>query len=244
MPGAAAKPTPCVPERDAAGDRSDLLTGAAALGVELNPAQADALLGFGALLARWNQAFNLVSRRDIERLLPRHLLDSLSAATELAPSRVLDLGTGAGLPGVPLAIVQPQLQFTLVDRNERKIRFIGQVVRELGLANVTPLCADVARMPGNDSFDTVVTRAVAAPAGIWALAEPRLAPAGRLVLLHRVHDGRTTQAADGAAPESAAPPGTRIFGRRLAAIPGLAERHEVLVLGRASEAQGHDRSAH
>ena len=239
MPGAAAKRTRCVPERDAAGARSDLLTGAAALGVDLNAAQADALLGFGALLARWNQAFNLVSRRDIERLLPRHLLDSLSAAPELAPSRVLDLGTGAGLPGVPLAIVRPQLQFTLVDRNERKIRFIGQVARELELANVTPLCADVARMPGDETFDTVVTRAVAAPAGVWALAEPRLAPAGRLVLLHRVHDGRAAPAPEAAAAESgAAPPGARILGRHLAAIPGLAERHEVLVLGRADPAHG------
>lgn len=228
-----------MPESGGAGDRSALLAGAAALGIDLDPAGAAALLRFGALLARWNRAFNLVSRRDIDRLLPRHLLDSLSAASHLAPSRVLDLGTGAGLPGVPLAIVRPELQFTLADRNERKIRFIGQVVRELGLGNVTPLCADVARLPEDVSFDTVVTRAVAAPAAIWALAEPRLSAGGRLVLLHRVHEAGAAESAD-----AEGVPGAEVLGRRLVMIPGLAERHEVLVLGRAGQVQEYDRSAH
>lgn len=221
-------PASCVPEADA--ERSRLLAGAAALGIELNPAQAAALQTFGAELARWNRAFNLVSRRDVERLLPRHLLDSLSAAPLLAGARVLDLGTGAGLPGVPLAIVRADMHFTLADRNERKIRFVSQVARRLDLGNVEPLCVDAARLPAAAGFDTVVSRAVAAPAELWALAEPLLGESGRLVLLYRVQGA----AAGREAGEAEVPAGARVLDRHSVQIPGLPEPHQVLVLGRAS----------
>lgn len=212
---------------EAAFDRDRLVSGAAALGIDLELPQVAALSTYADLLLRWNETFNLVSRRDVERLLPRHLLDSLSAAAELHGTRILDLGTGAGLPGVPLAIVRQELRFTLVDRNQRKIRFLDQVVRHLPLGNVTPVCADVADLPAADPFDTVVCRAVSAPAAVWSLAAPRLRPGGRLVVLHR------SQRQQGGG-EPAIPAGARLLGRRRVTIAGLERPHELIVLGAAA----------
>ncbi len=124
-------------------------------------ASGNSLLQFAALLRRWGAAFNLVSRRDSPRLVARHLLDSLSLAPMLRGVRVVDLGTGAGLPGVPLAIACPERSFTLIDRSERRIRFVRQAVVELGLTNVVPIAIDFDDFRADALFDTVVSRAVA-----------------------------------------------------------------------------------
>jgi 16S rRNA (guanine527-N7)-methyltransferase len=113
-------------------------------------------------LARWNQRVNLTAIRDPEDMISGHLLDSLSVRPLLNGSRILDIGTGAGFPGVPLAIVEPERSFVLVDSNNRKIMFVQHVIGLLGLTNVT---AEKARTedfaPGN-RFATVIARAVAA----------------------------------------------------------------------------------
>lgn len=163
-------------------DADALTAGAVALGVELDAAQLARLVAFADLLRRWNGAFNLVSRGDIDRLIPRHLLDALSLTPRLRGRRVVDLGTGAGLPGVPLAIAMPELQFTLVDRNERRVRFVQQARIELDLANVEPVVSDFASFRPATLFDTVVSRAVAKPAELWRVASPLLAAEGIAVL--------------------------------------------------------------
>jgi 16S rRNA (guanine527-N7)-methyltransferase len=160
----------------------ELIAGATALGVSLQPEQLDRLARFATLLRRWNAAFNLVSRRDVARLIPRHLLDALSLVSLLRGVRVLDLGTGAGLPGLPLAIACMQLRFTLIDRNQRRIRFVRHAALELGLTNVEAVAIDFKDFRAADLFDTVVSRAVTSPEALWQVADPLLAAGGQALL--------------------------------------------------------------
>ena len=232
MPSAAAvrRTRQSVPDRRAGEyDPDALIAAGLALEVALTRAQAERLLAFADLLERANRAFNLISRQDVPRLVSRHLLDSLSVAPLLPPGRVLDLGTGGGLPGVPLAIAREDVRFTLVDRSERKTRFVARAVRELGIANVTVRCGDVSALT-LEPFDAVVSRAVTSPAGLWEMAEPRLARDGIVVVMHRA-DG---QGEDGS---PALPAGAEIRTRRRLEIPGLPRSHEILVLARAGDAR-------
>ncbi len=197
------------------------------MGVELSDDQATRILRFGARLLHWNRAFNLVSRKDQDRLYHRHLLDSLSLVQWLEGCRVLDLGTGAGLPGVPLAIACPDRSFTLIDRNERKIRLVRQAVRELGLGNVEALCGDAVTLAAGAGYDVVVTRAVAAVAGSWRLARGALRPGGRLLVMAWGQSGGAVAATD------ALPAEARVVARERLAIPGLALPHGLLVIEEA-----------
>jgi 16S rRNA (guanine527-N7)-methyltransferase len=200
---------------------------AAGLGVALDARDAERVLQFGRALLRWNQAFNLISRQDVHRVYARHLLDSLSAAPLLEGSRVLDVGTGPGLPGIPLAIACANVHFMLVDRNERRIRFVRQVCAELGLTQVAARSGEVGKVVAGELFDTIVLRAVAPLARAWPLCEPFLAPAGRLVLMAT---GQSTAERSGAeeALES-----VRETERRAVQIPGLPVAHEIRVFERA-----------
>lgn len=204
-------------------DPARLTEGAAAVGVTLAPRQAAALAEFGELLLRWNHAFNLISRRDVARLVPRHLLDSLSVAPLLEGGEAMDLGTGAGLPGVPLAIAREDVRFTLVDRSGRKIRFVDRAVRSLNLSNVSTWCGDVRELPAI-GFDTVVCRAVADLDACWDLAAARLRQGGRLLVMHRGQG-------DGDEPGDTAP-ASAVAQRCRVRIPGLERAHEIVVLRR------------
>ncbi|MEM8768191.1 MAG: 16S rRNA (guanine(527)-N(7))-methyltransferase RsmG [Pseudomonadota bacterium] len=197
-----------------------------------------ALERYAELLERWNTRFNLVSRKDINRLWPRHILDSLSLSPFLGHAAVaVDLGTGAGLPGVPLAIAHSTVQWHLLDRNERKIRFLELVVRELGLENVTPRVADpaVAIPVGLEgSVDLLVSRAVAAPALLTQLAAPMLKETGRLALMTGAAppevevEAESTKAAGEPLQE-----GFQELARESVMVPGLDRTHEVTIIGRA-----------
>lgn len=111
------------------------------------------------LLCRWNQAFNLTALRDKEEMVSKHLLDSLAIDTFIKPTRIIDVGTGAGLPGIPLAILHPTWQFTLVDSNGKKMRFLHEVKRVLQLENVSLIKTRVEAFEDKEGFDTVMSRA-------------------------------------------------------------------------------------
>lgn len=236
-----------------------IIAAAARLEVALDARQAEQLESFVDLLGRWNTRFNLLSRQDMDRIWSRHVLDSLSLLPMLPRPpqiRVLDAGTGAGLPGLPLAIASPEHSFLLVDRHQRKIRFLELAAHTLGLVNVRCVCADVADLPREERFDVIVSRAVAAPAQLWAWCGHLLAPDGKLVLMtgaggHPPASGGHTPASGGRLVEDAAAPeqsqfrssdpshdlpltGAHIEKRCVVEIPGLDRPHEVTII-RAGE---------
>ncbi len=202
--------------------------GAAALGLELSADQAERLVGYQRLLQRWNEKFNLVSSRDVARLLSRHLLDSLSISQWLHGKRVLDIGSGAGLPGIPLAMVNAGRQFILVDRGKRKTRFLEQVVMTFELDNVDVQCTDAQDLTGEPGFSTIVCRAVARLANVWQIAGPLLNEGGRLVFMNRTG----VQSKESLSPPVDAaelPAGVNVV-REQVQIPGLRGSHEVLIV--------------
>jgi len=205
-----------------------LTQGLAAMGLALAPAQHEALLGYLGLLARWNRAYNLTAVRDPAVMVRRQLLDSLSILPWVDRGPLLDVGTGAGLPGIPLAVARPELTFSLLDTNGKKTRFIQQAVGELGLANVEVIRGRVERLERPGHYALVTSRAFATLAEIVDLTAPLLAADGRWLAMKGVDP----------APEVAAlPPGLVSEVHRLL-VPGEpAERH-VVIIGREPKAQG------
>lgn len=139
------------------------------------------LLDYVALLTRWNRAYNLTAVRDPEQMVVRHLLDSLAVLPHVEDGELLDVGTGAGLPGIPLAICRPDLRVTLLDSNGKKVRFVRQAIMALHLANADVVQSRVEQY--RNAISQVITRAFASLPDIVALAAPALAPGGRLLAM-------------------------------------------------------------
>lgn len=157
-----------------------LARGARELGLELAVEVQQKLLAFIDLLAKWNRVYNLTAVRDLEQMVVRHVLDSLSILPHLDARRALDIGTGAGLPGIPLALARPELGFTLLDSNSKKIRFVTQAVHDLGLNNVEVVHARVENFAPAERFPVLVARAFDAIPDMLARCRHLAAPGGRL----------------------------------------------------------------
>lgn len=129
--------------------------------IVLTNIQKQQLLGYVALLHKWNKAYNLTSVREPEQMLVRHIMDSIVVNPYLQGNRFIDVGTGPGLPGIPLAIVRPESHFTLLDSLGKRIRFIRQVMHELNITNMRPVQSRVDEFSTQDGFDGVISRAFA-----------------------------------------------------------------------------------
>jgi 16S rRNA (guanine527-N7)-methyltransferase len=129
--------------------------------ISLSDQQKQQLVAYVGLLDKWNKAYNLTSVRDPQQMLVRHILDSIVVAPHLQGSRFIDVGTGPGLPGIPLAIVMPEAHFTLLDSLGKRVRFLRQVQHELGLTNIEPVQSRVEAFPSEPPFDGVISRAFA-----------------------------------------------------------------------------------
>ncbi|MEJ2766794.1 16S rRNA (guanine(527)-N(7))-methyltransferase RsmG [Photobacterium sp. MCCC 1A19761] len=129
--------------------------------LQVTDRQLDQLVGYVALLHKWNKAYNLTSVRDPHEMLVKHIMDSIVVSPHLVGERFIDVGTGPGLPGIPLAIMNPDKDFTLLDSLGKRIRFIRQVLHELEIANVTPVQSRVEEFQPEQGFDAVLSRAFA-----------------------------------------------------------------------------------
>ncbi|MDQ1106880.1 16S rRNA (guanine527-N7)-methyltransferase [Stenotrophomonas rhizophila] len=204
-----------------AGVADALERGLAAMG--LDATLAPPLLTYLALLDRWNRTYNLTAIRDPMEMVTRHLLDSLAMQPHLEQGTLADLGTGPGLPGIPLAIARPQLQVTLVESNGKKARFMREAVRQLGLANarVAESRAEALAEPG--AYDNLTARAMDTLAGIISVGGHLLRPGGRLLAMKGVHPHDEI---------AQLPAGWRVEQVLPLHVPGLTgERHLVVVAG-------------
>jgi 16S rRNA (guanine527-N7)-methyltransferase len=202
-----------------------LRRGLEALGLRSDDAIIGALLGYLTLLIEWNRAYNLTAVREPEAMLRLHLLDSLSVAPYLGNGRVSDIGSGAGLPGIPLALLDSSRQVRLIESNGKKARFLRQAVRHLGLDTVEVLQARAEDVPAQPLQDAVIARAVSSLAELVRLGGHMLGSGGELLAMK----GRLPQD-----EIDALPPGWTLAAVHVLSVPELdAERH-LLVLRRAA----------
>lgn len=158
-----------------------LAEGIERLGLTADRRQQGQMLELITLLARWGRAYNLTAVRDPLAMVARHLLDSLALAPFIRGEPVLDVGTGAGFPGLPLAILMPERRFVLLDGIGKKVRFVRQAVMELELENVEAVQARIESYTCTEKFATIVTRAFASLPRILQLTQPLLARPGVLL---------------------------------------------------------------
>jgi len=164
--------------------KKTLTGGLTQLGIASTEDQKNKLLKFIALLVKWNKVYNLTAVREPEAMLNLHLFDSLSLLPYLGISqRLLDVGSGAGLPGIPLAIFRSDIDFVLLDSNVKKTRFIQQAIVELDLKNVQVVHERVEKYHANESFDCITTRAFATIAETLKLITPLLEAESRILFM-------------------------------------------------------------
>lgn len=175
--------------------KTQLRDGLAALGQDPSVYPWDSYLAYLRLLIKWGAAYNLVGTRDPKRLVSHHILDSLSILEFVKGPRALDIGTGAGLPGLILALAHPRVRWTLVDSNQKKVRFLNQVMQELKPANVEVVRARAQEFSPEARFNTVVSRAFGSVAEFVDVARPLLAQGGvMLAMKGRAPEVEVTQA--------------------------------------------------
>jgi 16S rRNA (guanine527-N7)-methyltransferase len=201
--------------------KSRLDAGANQIGFDLDQSQLDTLWRYAHMLRERNQHVNLTAIASWEGILTLHMLDSLSVVPHLgAAKRIVDVGTGGGFPGIPLAVARPDADFTLIDGTQKKIRFVAEAIAALDIRNARALAARAENFEGRD-FDAVIVRAVGTLAEVVHNAGRLLAPHGRLLAMKgRVPDDELRELPRGWSAEV-----TKLL------VPGLdAERHLVSLL--------------
>jgi 16S rRNA (guanine527-N7)-methyltransferase len=205
-----------------AADPRDVLTaGLGELGLTLDAVQADRLLALLDLVCEWNEKFNLTAITEPVAMVRKHLLDSLTVQPWIAGPFVTDVGTGAGFPGLPLAIVNPGLRFTLLDSTAKKVRFLEHAARALGLNHVTATCARAENFRPAQRAQTVVSRALGSVAEFVRVAGHLCARSGRLLAM---------KGKDPAAELAGLPTGWRVAGVERLKVPGLDDARHLVVL--------------
>jgi len=207
--------------------RRALAAGVAALGLDRPEDLIQGLVGYLGLLQRWNRVYNLTAVRDPGEMVALHILDSLSILPWVHGPRLADVGTGPGLPGIPLALARPDLRVALVDSNLKKTRFCTEAVRVLGLAGrVEVVRARVEAWHPPQPFDTVVSRAFARLADFVAASAHLLAPGGRLLAMKGRDPG----------PELAALGPDWTARVEPLTVPGLDARRHLVIIARSGDA--------
>ena len=198
-----------------------LAQGLQALGLALSEDRRRRLLAYVALLTKWNRTYNLTAVRDPGEMVTRHVLDSLAVVPWLHGSRILDVGSGAGLPGIPLAVACPERRFVLLDAGGKKVRFLRQAVLELALDNTEAVQARIEDFQPDRPFDTVISRAWSSLAELQRQGRRLCGPGGRVLAMKGAYPVAEVEALDEpAALERVVP----------LSVPGLdAQRHLVVL---------------
>jgi 16S rRNA (guanine527-N7)-methyltransferase len=198
-----------------------LAGGIAELGLDLGKEAQVKLLGHLELLDKWNRIHNLTAVRDMEKAVSVHLLDSLAIVPHLSGERMLDAGSGAGFPGIPVALAKPDIHIDLVDSNHKKCAFLRQAIAEAGLRNAKVACERVESWRPAVPYDCILSRALAELAEVVSMTGHLLAPGGVIAAMKGVHPFEEIERV---------PPGFRVRSVCALAVPGLdAERHLVLI---------------
>ena len=206
-----------------------LAQGLTELGLQLGTAAHARLGDYLGLIQKWNRVYNLTAVREPRKMLAHHLFDCLAVAPRVAAENVLDAGSGAGLPGIPLAIARPSMHVTLLDSSHKKAAFLKQAVIELALDNVSVVCERVEAWDTPQRFDLVVSRALTDLPEFIRLAGRLVAPAGALAAMKGIYPYEEI---------AQVPAGWRVSEATALKVPGLrAERHWVRVerAGRTEE---------
>ena len=160
-----------------------LASGLQEMGITLKPETQAQLLHYLELLHKWNKVYNLTAIREPGKMVYHHLLDSLAVLPHIQGKRLIDIGSGAGLPGIPLAIANPELEVVVLDSNHKKTVFAQQACIELGLQNVTVVCERVENWQPDQKFDVVISRAFSDLGEFFKLTKHLVAPKGFLLAM-------------------------------------------------------------
>ncbi len=200
-----------------------LKAGVAALGLALPEGAEAKLLAYLALLDKWNRVYNLTAVRDAERMVSHHLLDSLAAVSCFQGASVLDVGSGGGLPGIPLAIARPELPVTLIDSIAKKTAFLLQVKAELGLANLNVVTGRVEDFRPVTGFDVITSRAFSDLREFVNLTRHLLKPGGRWLAMKGLYPHEEI---------ALLPDDVKVSADHALVVPGLEASRHLIVLER------------
>ena len=203
--------------------QAQLAAGIAALGLALPEGAEAKLLAYLALLDKWNRVYNLTAVRDAERMVSHHVLDSLAAVEFFRGKTVLDVGSGGGLPGIPLAIARPELQVTLIDSVAKKTAFLLQAKAELGLGNLNVVTSRVEDFSSETGFDVIASRAFSDLKEFVTLTRHLLKPTGRWLAMKGLMPHEEI---------AMLPDWVEVSANHALVVPGLEASRHVIVLER------------